>query len=197
MCEVQPTNTWKHWETSLEMPNIDSFWKQIVQKRLHITNIHIREFYVKYIYRCYLLNTRLHIMKYRTSPNCTLCYSAPETRVHLFWECPKVAPSWTKVIAFCKQHVDPNTDYCRNNCLLLGFQTPVLNLIVTLLKYHIHIARLYKHTSNYFSLLRKLCAFHIKEFSLCNFVQGWFPSKCHQYWGALILDTPFAHVLDS
>ena len=74
---------------------------------------------------------------------CSFCKNVPETWLHLFWECNKVQFLWAYVIQFCKKYVDKEITYSRNECLLLGFGTLILNLIMTLCKYHIHNCQLF------------------------------------------------------
>ena len=60
-------------------------------------------------------------------------------------------------------HVDPTADYCRNNCLLFGFEKPVLNCMVTHLKYHIYNARLYKLELSIRMVIKKIFSTRNKE----------------------------------
>lgn len=172
-----PLKLWQHWEDTLQVVNIACFWKRIVQNRLHITKMKLRDFYVRYIYQAYALNPRLMAMKHRSSPNCSLCNSAPETRVHLFWDCSKVRPIWEKIITFCQTYVDKEADYCQNNCLLPGFGKPVLNLIVTQVKYEIHCARLFNRVPSWKSVLFQIRKARINENILCAMVPHYYHSK--------------------
>ena len=104
----------------------------------------MRTFYVKFVNRAFTLNTELKAWGKKDSDCCTLCGNFPETRIHLFWECEKVQPLWTTIIELCTQQVSTTELYTRNNFLLFGFGTPVINLLATICKYHIHICRVFK-----------------------------------------------------
>ena len=113
----------------------------------------------------------------------------------MFWECEKVQPLWKDLIAFCKRYVDPNADYCRNNCILFGFALPVLNLIVTACKFVIHTARLFNKQIAFKDVLRKIR--HVKNVELlaAKMLPQLHISKTVKYWKPLLDDKIFA-ILD-
>ena len=192
----EPQRVWNSWQNALNIQDVKLFWKGIVRKRLHHTEIKMRGFYVRYIYGCFWLNTRLAASHRRASPNCTFCDRAPETRVHFFWDCPKVQPLWHDFIQFCQMHVDPTADYCRNNCLLFGFEKPVLNCMVTHLKYHIYNARLYKLELSIRMVIKKIFSTRNKELMASKHIPHLQRKKTRQYWGELVSNIPFQSYID-
>ena len=144
LVKVEPTRIWQKWQEELQVTDIHFHWKKVMANRLHITQMKMRTFYVKFVNRAFTLNTELKAWGRKDSDSCSLCGNFPETRVHLFWECEKVQPLWTTIIELCTQQVSTTELYTRNIFLLFGFGTPVINLLSTICKYHIHICRVFK-----------------------------------------------------
>ena len=119
-----------------------------------------------------------------------------ETQIHLFWECPKVKPLWREFVRFCKLYVDKNADYCRNNCVLLGFGTPVLNCLSTQLKYHIHIARLFDLPLSFTRYIKRIQSIRTIEFLVGKYMPHLKLAKTHKYWGKLGDNAPFEAFLN-
>ena len=193
----QPTeNTvWNNWEAELGLQHLECWWPTITKRRLHLTQIKMRSFYARFINRAYYTNERLFYMGVVPNKNCHFCQSVIETRLHLFWECEKVAPLWKEVINFCKTYVDGNADFCRNNCLLLGFEKPILNLIVTLTKYVIHCSRLFNNSLSFETVLRKILYVRKTEMLAAMILPRLNSAKTQAYWGTLTSDTPFRPIL--
>ena len=184
---------WTRWEEELGIQHMDCDWKGIIGRRLHISQIKMRTFYVRFAFRAYATNNRLMLMGIWEDNNCSFCGIEQETRLHLFWECPKVSPVWGKLITFCKRHIDANADYCRNNCLLLGFEKPVLNLVMTLCKHSIHCARIYNRSSvEYIAVLRKIRSARIYEHLAAKTLTRLSIAKTSKYWGNLMNTEPFS-----
>ena len=182
---------WTQWQTELDLPDLRLFWPSILQKRLHLTQITLRSFYVKYINRLYVLNPRLVQWGKSTTDKCSFCGLHRETVLHLYWECTKVLPLWQSTIDFCKTFVDPNANYCRNNCLLFGFDKPVVNLIMTLCKHTIHCGRVFKRPLDFKSLLTKIHSVKTHEFVAAHSILTLSVSKTMKYWGSLNMPEPF------
>ena len=100
----------------------------------------MRSFYIRFVHRAYATNVRLKNMKVLNLDVCCFCKEVTETRIHLFWECPRIKVVWDQVIQFCKENVSDSQEYNMANCLLLGFEIPVLNMIMLACKYVIHIS---------------------------------------------------------
>ena len=144
LVKVEPTRIWQKWQEELQVTDIHFHWKKVMANRLHITQMKMCTFYVKFVNRAFTLNTELKAWGRKDSDSCSLCGNFLETRVHLFWECEKVQPLWTTIIELCMQQVSTTELYTHNNFLLFGFGTPVINLLSTICKYHIHICRVFK-----------------------------------------------------
>ena len=162
-----------------------------------ILQIKMRSFYVHFAFRAYATNVQLQHMGKIDTDQCSFCKNARETRVHLFWECSKVQPLWQELITFCKKYVDAQADYCRNNCLLFGFGTLVLNLIVTLCKHHIHCARIFQFLLSVQAILHKLRYARNNELLAAKMLTNVFMSKTRKYWGELMKDDPFIGIPNS
>ena len=152
----KPQNIWERWQTDLQVQELSTHWPRVMKNRLHHNQIKIRSFYVKYVNRAFSLNTSLLKWGVREDDLCSICGKFPETWMHVFWECSIVAPLWRKLTVICKKYVSTDEAYARNNFLLFGFGTPVLNLISTLCKYHIHIARTRDTNVDYDRLLNQI-----------------------------------------
>ena len=61
---------------------------------------------------------------------------------------------WEGVIEFCKKNINANENYSKANCLLFGFQKPVLNIVMLVCKYQIHNARLFHRKITIESVIR-------------------------------------------
>ena len=153
---VLPSRIWDQWQSDLEIEDLQPFWKSVMAHRLHITEIKLRSFYVRFVNRAYCTNVDLHKWGKVPTEMCTFCGNNLETRVHLFWDCAKVRPIWTELITFCKTYITQDELYTRNSFLLLGFGTPVLNLLSTLCKYHIHTCRLFGGILGFQTLINKI-----------------------------------------
>ena len=106
-------------------------------------------------------------------------------------------PLWQELTDFCKKYVDNQADYCRNNCLLLGFGTPVLNLIVTLYKHHIHCAQIFEFPLSFQSIMHKVRYAHNNELLAAKMLSNVYMSKTCKYWGELLKDELFIGIPNS
>ena len=176
---------WQLWEQDLEIQGLALFWKPMCKIAYQILQIKMRSFYIRYINRAYVTNTRLLMMKVVQDDKCSFCSLEPETRVHLFWECPKIRPIWTEVIKICKAQVAPYENYTRAKCVLLGFDTPILNLIMTIVKYVIHTSRHFGKTPNIYRVLRKIISVRLYEKHAYFRLTALRKENFYNYWGKL------------
>ena len=72
-------------------------------------------------------------------PQCSMCGTEAATTIHVFWDCSKVQPLWSQLIAWCESKFKLNVQYTKVNCLIKGFQYPVLNNVMLACKYHIYL----------------------------------------------------------
>ena len=190
-----PTNTaMVRWEQDLQVTNVRDAWPNIVSKRKDILNVNLRSFYIKYINRFFKTNFHLRLWNVRSDDLCSFCKQAPETRLHLYWECHLPQVLWQNVIEFCKKFVSDECSYTRENCLLYGFDIPVLNLLSTLCKHTIHIARLFGRPCSFQAFLRKVewCKNTEKiVFARTSEFMGLHWCNYKKYWGKLIGDEAF------
>ena len=70
------------------------------------------------------------------SKECTFCGTAKETMVHVYWDCVKVQPIWTRIEHFIKEYIaDDETTFNMITCMLNDFKEKVIILIVNIVKY--------------------------------------------------------------
>ena len=153
-----PEKLWNCWEVDLQLMDIQSQWKRIINIKSQILKIKLHSFYVRYVNRVVITNVKHHQISSPVSPLCSFCQLEDESWMHLFWVCPQVQRLWRGVITFCEHNISRDVDYSMSNCVLLGFSLPLLNFIMTYCKYFIHLARLF-NTLLYVNLLLK----HLKS----------------------------------
>ena len=179
-----PYKVWQKWDNDLQIAGIGLQCDKITAIAFQIQQIKIRSFYLKYVNRCYMTNVVLQKFGRVVSPNCTFCDTAVETRIHMYWECCQVQSLWREVIRFCHLNIDALATYNKVNCVLLGFDNPTLNLVMTCTKYTIHIACLYKTQLALDIVLKKVnqamsqnryAAFHFRDMSQAKYWALWGP----------------------
>ena len=103
-----------------------------------------------------MLNIRRSKWDASVTEKCCLCNSECETFVHAYWKCPCIFHLWVKLIAWCRKTIDNSVDYTLVNCLLLGFQNPLLNVIFTICKFHIHSLRYLRLDFSFEKLMERI-----------------------------------------
>ena len=130
-----------HWEKELNCSNLSDRWPDICSQYSQMVTVRLRTFYLRFINRAYALNPCRVKWTPDITEKCKLCNMEIETFTHAYWKCTCIFHLWIKLIQWCRANVDATVNYSMENCLLLGFQKPVLNVIVTICKYHIHQLR--------------------------------------------------------
>ena len=144
------------WQRDLEMTDLSEHWSSICSHVSHIVKVSMKSFYIKFVNRVYYMNTRVAHFNASQMPKCSFCGREDETYMHAFWYCIKIQPLWQRLIEWCKLNICNQSNYSRNNCLLLGFPKPVLNNVVTVCKLHIFLLRFTKHDYSFDSLLKRI-----------------------------------------
>ena len=103
--------------------------------------------------------TNLHAERWLT----VLHDESNEVFIHVFWECPKVQRLWVNFINWCKQNVSNVVTYSKEKCLLLGFEEPVLNIIMTICIYYIYCCKLFRTPLELKELLRRIDKTRVKD----------------------------------
>ena len=140
-----------YWAQDLNYTDMNIEWPRICKIQYDLVQIKLRVFYFRFITRTIPLNV-VRAKYANCSPKCTFCDLVDETTIHVYWECHIVNPLWVKIIEWCKEHVCKDVNYSKENCLILGFKEGILNRIMTLVKYHIHINRCFKTFKTEFTL---------------------------------------------
>ena len=115
-----------------------------------------------YLNRGFAFNARCSAWT-KCDPNCTRCTNKLETTLHVFWECTAVVPLWSQLISWCKAHISNKEDYSSINCLLKGFDMPLLNIVMTLCKYHIFLARFVTTDYSFSTLLKRIATYRARD----------------------------------
>ena len=150
------------WEQIFDTILIDE-WNSICSKSTQIVEIKLRSFYLRFVNRAFHMNSVRAKYTPNFSPNCSLCDSADETFMHLFWDCPKSHSLWLALIDWCQEHISATVIYSKINCLLLGFDIPVLNIIMTICKYHIYLLKLFGGSFEFSYLLHRIDSVRAKD----------------------------------
>ena len=90
---------------------------------------------------------------------CSMCELKDETFLHVFWECEHIQPLWAKLIQMCQDKVSDQVVYNCENCLLKGFDIPLLNVLMTFCKYHIHLLRMFPNDFSFDALVKQITSF--------------------------------------
>ena len=108
-----------------------------------------------------------HTSKYTPglSPLCSYCHQYNETFRHVFWQCSAIQPLWGSLIAWCKDNVHSTVQYNELNCLLLGFDLPVLNIIMTICKYHLFLMKRFSGSLDFEHLLSRIETYRIRDWA--------------------------------
>ena len=141
------------WEQELSCSGLTEAWPLLCKRHTQLVNVKLHSFYLRYLHRAYILNTVRSKWLNTVSPMCSFCNDKEETFLHLYWECTKIRPLWTQFIQWCTKYISKDAYYSRENCLLKGFNMPLLNVVMTICKYHIHLLRFFSVMT---SLLRLL-----------------------------------------
>ena len=151
------------WERDLDCTDLSTEWPEIYARYKTIVRVKLRAFYLRYINRAYLLKGHKAAWTGSADSSCSMCGKAVETTLHVYWECDLVKPLWEKLILLCQDKISKKVDYTRENCLLLGFKKPLLNYVMTICKYHIHLMRLYKVNPSFEALLERIRSTRIAD----------------------------------
>ena len=187
----KPFALWERWQRDLGIESVPVLWSDIVNKKFQFLLVKHQTFYWKYVNRAYYNNYWLSKIDPSRSSLCTFCNGAEETFMHLYWNCPLVYALWIEFIDWCRTYIDFHAVYSRNNCLLLGFDSVVLNIVMMLCKYFIHTSRLYGNTLSLVNLLCCIKTARNFEFLIHSNLPYLRLSKCQARWGLLDENTVF------
>ena len=155
------------WEWDLEC-SISPSWKKVCLKYSLMVRVKLHSFYIKYINRTFHLNHRRAKYVPNCSSKCSFCAQEDERFMHFFWYCPKVQNLWGQLINWCQKNVSDKVVYSKINCLILGFDTPVLDMIMTICKYHIYLLRFHIGSFTIEDLLSRINSVRSKDWMAYN-----------------------------
>ena len=150
------------WENELEC-DMSKMFDHLCKVLKNITCISLRSFHVRFINRTLLSNRTLFIAGKLSSPNCSFCKSVVDSRLHSFWECDHVKPVWQKVIKVCKS-MYPHETYNAAKCLVLGFSKPILNNIMIICKYCIHLAKIFNRKVTFDEVVTSIVSYKARDY---------------------------------
>ena len=181
----KPFALWERWKRDLGIDSIPVLWSQIVNIKFQFLLVKHQTFYWRYVNRAYFNNHWLATIDPNLSSLCSFCQGEEESFMHLYWTCPLVSSLWVDFIEWCRSHIDFHAMYSRNNCLLLGFDSVVLNIVMMLCKYFIHTLRLYGTPLSLANLLHRIKSARNLEFLIYSNLPYLRLSCCHTRWGLL------------
>ena len=112
----KPHNTWVKWARDTLCLSIVQDWHRICGLRTSFIHVKMQAFHWKFINRAICTNVHLFAMGRARMPTCSFCKEEDKTFIHLFWDCPRVADLWRKVIRWCKMYITENFEYDIVNC---------------------------------------------------------------------------------
>ena len=136
----------KKWESVLNIPLSDDWWRKAHSCAVNFTNdSKLKLFQIRLTHRILSTNTFLFKIGLSTSQLCSFCKDEPEETIHLYWSCKLVQSFWSSLFYLINQSSDFIVNYNRENILFGKFEGPkLINLIISLGKYHIYRRRLVK-----------------------------------------------------
>ena len=108
--------------------------------------------------------------------------------LHVYWECKETKDLWKQAIIFAQKNITDEVEYDKCRCLLSAFETNILVLFTTIVKYHIFLARINKWPLDFQRLLASVKRERDTD------LQRTKPENMNSYyaqWGALIGDSVF------
>ena len=145
------------WEEDFPGLAVSDNWSTICRIQNQLVQVKLRMFYYRFINRAFTMNVKkIRFENFKGTIDCSFCKDTEETFVHIFWDCPRVSHLWSSLITWCKTNVCKDATYSKENCLIMGFNKPVLNRIVTVAKYRIHVLRLFGGDFSFETLLARI-----------------------------------------
>ena len=180
----QPIKAIAKWERDLGPMDLEQQWPRICNIQKSLVGVRLQTFYFKYIHRGIRLN-RIAAYYTNQSPLCTFCKVYEETFTHLFWDCPTLKHLRIELIQWCKVKVCSETDYSNKNCLIVGFEKPVLNIVFTLYKYHIHLLRILGGDRTFDALLGRIIKYKAAMFNAYHMLPSLKVGTARKLWSPL------------
>ena len=147
-----------------------------------MVEVKLCSFYLCFINRCFHFNAARVHYTLGLSPICTMCNEHNKIFMHVFWDCPKIQPLWLALIEWCKLKVDSTKDYPRVNCLIRGFGLPVLNMIMTICKYHIYLLKLFGGAFTFDFLLSRIAKIRTQDILMYHELPYLCITDIHKRW---------------
>lgn len=144
-----PERRYDYWNNIVDVQQ-DVSWEKIHLRNFYCTiDTRLRSFYFKVFHKTIALNTFLHKIKRKDSPNCSFCEKMPETMAHLFCDCEIVTPLWRKLADVIQRKHDPQF-VLTNFCKLFGvIDDKYLSFLMLVLKYFVFVCK-FKDTKPHF-----------------------------------------------
>lgn len=159
------TTTNNHQENKWEAELSGNFeWKNIFHQIINITiDTKLRSFQYKYLMRILPNNEKLFKYNMVESMLCDFCNSAPESNVHLYWECSKIQPFWCQIRIFLQSKYSTDTTLVSYETVSLcnvniqnNMKSNCINYILLLGKYFIFKNKYQKTIPNFSEFLNYL-----------------------------------------
>ena len=134
------------WEAPLNISLSDEWWRRAHSCAVNFTNdTKLMWFQIRLTHRILSTNTFLSKIGVADSQLCSFCGEELEELVHLYWSCNYVQMLWTSLFHWINGKTNMSLNLVLEDILFGKFSGPkILNLIITLCKYHIYRRRLLK-----------------------------------------------------
>ena len=148
------------WAVELETKIDPEQWSQLYQFIMTITvSTRLRYFQCKLLNRAITTNVIRHKWSKDTSPTCAFCNNAPETVLHVLYECIISNKLWAVVGKWTKYHYKIEIPTDPPSIILNNASTPhrrLVNMIILVMKYHIYVAKCKEEKPTFHGFLERL-----------------------------------------
>ena len=155
----------KAWEIELGIRIEIEEWENLFPNIFSYTNnVTLRYFQYKILNRILVTNVKVNKWNKNISENCNLCFSAPETVIHLLVECPQVQSLWTLLQRWIKYFMGMEVEFTKELIILnnyKGGRKKLINTLILILKRYIYIKKCLGHEATFQGFISEV--YHIRK----------------------------------
>jgi exonuclease III len=180
-------NPCKNWDLKLGR-KID--WDQVFKMTKRISEVRLKWFQIKIMYRILVNNVMLQEMGVLTSSNCSFCYQSRDSVYHYLWECVHVQQFWNEF----ERHLKNVCIHCdrlklKDSLVLFGWEEnvktdAVFDFILLSAKFFVYkcrynktkpLLRIFLQELKYRYRVEEYC--HKINMNSLQFLQNWLPYR--------------------
>ena len=184
MDKIQTHNYVLRWSNELDL-DMSDFWWEMVNLNIQKCSIDVRLKWFQYriVHRILGTNKFLHKANIKNSPLCSLCLEYPETIYHLFWQCEISRLFWENLETLLIEKAGKNISFSYKDIIFgrifKSVDTPVLNIIILLSKFHIYKQKMKNLKPSITALKYEILSYYKSEeyIYIRNFKYGLFQKR--------------------